>query len=67
MVKVKMGEEYPKDIEEMDNEDIKVNRTYWEHLCGSCDNFGTDECPFLGKVGETNNWKEEIRCNRYDN
>lgn len=44
---------YPKDRETDDLQDIiELQTLTFEDYCGSCDNFGTDDCPFKDKVYE---------------
>lgn len=48
------------------NIDVMDNGWNFEHYCNSCENFGTDECPFKEKAGEFTNWKS-LKCDKYLN
>lgn len=38
----------------------------FENFCNACDNFGTDDCPYNGKVDFSTNWKNIGCANFYD-
>jgi len=57
-------------LDEYEQEELRIatermgNPYYFENLCGACDNFETDECPFIGKVTDITEWRK-IRCTKF--
>ncbi len=37
----------------------------FENFCNACDNFGTDECPYNGKVVFSTDWRN-IGCTKFE-
>lgn len=65
--KAELKKGYPKDRIVDDDKDIEMSQGWFEDYCNACDHFETDECPFKDKVDYANNWKKEIRCNKFWN
>lgn len=60
---------YSSDIRQSDEEDIRIQNTWFENFCGTCLHFRTPECPFLekfekGECFEETEWKE-IGCENF--
>lgn len=55
-----------KHLDPEDTRELEVATTWFENLCGACDNFGDPvRCPFYGKVLEDTFWKTEVRCDKF--
>ena len=37
----------------------------FENFCNACDNFGTEDCPYNGKVVLSTDWRN-IGCSNFD-
>lgn len=52
--------------EESDEYRLYHDPMYFENYCGSCDFFGTDECPHNGNVADITRWKIDIQCDKFN-
>lgn len=48
----------------MDDAEYIARLTDFENYCGNCDNFKTDDCPFVEVVEENTKWKD-INCKNF--
>ena len=53
--------------EEVDYCQDMINNPFsFEFYCINCDNFNTEDCPFLETVNEYTKWKN-INCTKFEN
>lgn len=46
--------------EDLKNFQHRDNPMFWENMCGACDHFDTDKCPFRDQAKEDTEWGENV-------